>query len=90
MRISSIKLGKLYHFPEFDIDLQQFPTEDFWFTGKSIKIKASQPFVVLEKIRLSEYNPRYLYRIKVLTNNGNVGWLIVGKVSLKHIKPATP
>jgi len=74
MKISDIKLGKLYHFPEYDIDLQQYP--------KEIKIKASQPFVVLEKIY-----KRYLYRLKVLTSDGDVGWLILGKFSLNQIKP---
>lgn len=81
MKISDIKLGKLYHFPEYDIDLQQYP--------KEIKIKASQPFVVLEKVRIVEYQ-KALYRVKVLTTHGDVGWLIIGRFSLKLIKPATP
>ena len=90
MKISDIKLGKLYHFPEHDIDMHQFPVpEDFWVSDGVIKIKASQPFVVLEKVRIVEYQ-KHLYRVKVLNTHGDVGWLLIGRFSLKLIKPATP
>lgn len=89
MNISDIKLGKLYHFPEHDIDMHQLPVpEYYWVSDGVIKIKASQPFVVLEKVRIRIYQKHY--RVKVLNTHGDVGWLIIGRFSLKLIKPATP
>jgi len=89
MNISDIKLSKLYHFPEHDIDMHQLPVpEYYWVSDGVIKIKASQPFVVLEKVRIRIYQKHY--RVKVLNTHGDVGWLIIGRFSLKLIKPATP
>lgn len=90
--IEDINIGGLYHIPHYNMPI--YDIDDPNDTCDHISyghLQNNTAFVVLElhAVKLKNYNNSLVYRIKILTGTGNVGWLSLQDKDLEYIMPVT-
>ena len=90
MNISDIEMGGLYCYPNHNAAVAIFkdPVNDY-LSEYVFTIRKGTPFVPLELFQPRSMSTRKtLYRLKVLTATGKIGYLVISD-SLTHIQPVT-